>query len=111
MGRKGHYPGGGTIVGPNTPGYFTRGSITATPDDHRPDRLPTAGTVRHAAPNQQSELIKAGDARVKKNRPKKWGRPASISNRSTGPLYPNSRAPQPNTKRVLISRSWIGVSP
>jgi len=40
-------------------------------DDGRPERLSTAGTIRHAAPNQKSELIKAGDVRLKKRRHRK----------------------------------------
>ena len=40
-------------------------------DDGRPERLSTAGTIRHAATNQKSELIKAGDVRLKKRRLRK----------------------------------------
>jgi hypothetical protein len=68
MSRKGHYLGGHMTVGPNSPSYFTKDSMRLPPDDGKPDRLSSAGTVRHAARNQKSELIKAGDPRLKKRR-------------------------------------------
>ena len=55
-------------------GQDKRSKLTSKPrakDDGKPDRLSSAGTIRHAAPNQKSELIKAGDARQKKRRMRK----------------------------------------
>jgi hypothetical protein len=47
-----------TRVGPRNASWFTRDSISASKDDGRPDRLPTAPTISLAAGNQpQSELI------------------------------------------------------
>ena len=68
MSRKGHYHGGGTAIGRKDSDYFTRDSMLVPKDDGRPDRLSTAGTVRFAAPYKgpESELIKAGDLRLKK---------------------------------------------
>lgn len=66
MSRKGHYLGGSSVIGKRNPSYFSKDSMVAPKDDGRPDRLPTAGTVRLAAKNTGPELIKAGDPRLRK---------------------------------------------
>jgi len=66
MSRKGHYHGGNTSIGRRDASWFTKESVDAPGDDGKPDRLPTAPTLLLAAKNQQPELLKAGDPRIKK---------------------------------------------
>jgi hypothetical protein len=66
MSRKGHYPGGGTSVGPRNSSWFTKGSTEVSRDEiaPKPERSPKEQAEYEAFKREReggSRLIKAGE--------------------------------------------------